>query len=288
MFKPMLAATVTDRNQLRFPFLASPKLDGIRCIIRKGEVLSRTLKPIKNKFIVSKLQGLPDMDGELIVGKSTGEDVFNRTTRGVMSVEGEPSFLYHAFDTLHDLRAPFHERLAAVPIAEYVMPVPHTTVSTPSALNAFEAQVLAQGYEGVMLRGIYNIYKCGRATAAENSLWKLKQFTDGELTVLQLLEGVINTNAAKVDARGSTTRSMAQGGMVPSGQVGTIVGVDLKTGQQLHISPGRLTKDERQFYWQYPQLLIGKVVKYKAFGYGSVDVPRFATFQGLRDLDDIS
>lgn len=64
-FKPMLAATVVDRTKLRFPFLASPKLDGIRCIVLDGQVLSRSLKPIRNKFIVKQLQGLPNLDGEL-------------------------------------------------------------------------------------------------------------------------------------------------------------------------------------------------------------------------------
>jgi len=158
-FKPMLAATATDRTKLRFPFLASPKLDGIRCVVLNGQVLSRSLKPIRNKFIVERLQNLPDVDGELIVGSATVGDVFNRTTRGVMSAEGTPNFTYHVFDTLQDITAPFHARLAAVPMHPYVMQVPHTTVSTLNALAAYEAQVLSQGYEGVMLRGIDNSYK---------------------------------------------------------------------------------------------------------------------------------
>ena len=287
-FKPMLAATVTDRNKLRFPFLASPKLDGIRCVILKGEVLSRSLKPIRNKHIVAILQDLPDMDGELIVGSATDGDVFNRTTRGVMSAGGKPEFTYHAFDTLDDLTKPFHVRLRAIVDIAPVKQVPHTVVSTPSALNAFEAMVLAQGYEGVMLRGIENKYKCGRATAAENSLWKLKQFTDGELFVTEVREGVENTNPTFKDELGGTTRSMRQDGMVPNGKVGTIVGYDMKTNQRMEVSPGRLTHDERRFYWANPDKLVEHIVKYKAFGYGSIDVPRFATYQGLRDLDDMS
>lgn len=288
-FKPMLAATVTDRAKLRFPYLASPKLDGIRCIVRSGEVLSRSLKPIRNKYIVQQLCNLPDMDGELIVGSPCKGDVFNRTTRGVMTEVGTPDFQYHAFDTLADLSAPFHARLQRIPTDVYhVNPVPHVLVHNLNDLNKYETIALEKGYEGVMLRGAHNTYKCGRATATENSLWKLKQFTDGELFVTEIREGVINNNPATKDNLGGTTRSMHKENMEPSGMVGTIVGYDMKTSQRLEVSPGRMTHDQRKYYWANPEAIVEKLVKYKSFGYGSIDVPRFATFQGLRDLEDMS
>jgi len=288
-FKPMLAATVTDRAKLRFPYLASPKLDGIRCIVRSGKVLSRSLKPIRNKYIAQQLCRLPDMDGELIVGSPCKGDVFNRTTRGVMTEAGTPDFQLHAFDTLADLLAPFTERLQCIPIDVYhVNPVPHTLVCSLNDLNKYETVALEKGYEGVMLRGVYSPYKCGRATATENSLWKLKQFIDGELFVTEVREGVINNNPATKDNLGGTTRSMHKENMEPSNMVGTIVGYDMKTGQHLEVSPGRMTHDQRKYYWVNPKALIDKVVKYKAFGYGSIDVPRFATFQGFRHIEDMS
>ena len=288
-FKPMLAATVTDRAKLRFPYLASPKLDGIRCIILNGEVLSRSLKPIRNKFIQDTLLGMPDLDGELIVGSPTGEDVFNHTTRGVMSAGGEPDFQFYAFDTLTDRFAPFHLRLACIPQTwDWVIPVPHTLVQSLNDLSKYEDQVLAQGYEGVMLRGPNCHYKYGRATASENSLWKLKQFTDGELYVSEVREGVMNNNIATTDALGRTVRSKHQENMVPNGQVGTIIGHDMKTGQKLEISPGTMTHVERAYYWQHPEEIVEMVVKYKCFNYGSIDAPRFATYQGMRDPSDMS
>jgi DNA ligase-1 len=283
----MLAATVTNRAKLRFPYLASPKLDGIRCLIIKGAVLSRSFKPIRNKHIVEMLQGLPDLDGELICGAPNLGDVLNRTTRGVMSEHGEPSFQYHVFDTLADLQAPFYARLARVPQHPYLQAVPHAMLHSLNDLGKFEEKVLADGYEGVMLRGPGNTYKCGRATATENSLWKLKQFMDGELLVSSVREGVTNINYATKDNLGRTTRSTHQDGMIPSSKVGTIIGTDLVTGQVLEVSPGKMTHSERELYWRDQGRIIDKIIKYKCFNYGSINAPRFATFQAFRDPDDM-
>jgi hypothetical protein len=70
MFKPMLA-TDAELDKLRFPILCSPKLDGIRAVVRGGVVYSRSNKPIPNKWVQSKLSHLEHYDGELIVAPSS-------------------------------------------------------------------------------------------------------------------------------------------------------------------------------------------------------------------------
>ena len=52
-FKPMLACECSDITQVKFPIMASSKLDGIRCTIFGGVAYSRSLKPIPNKFVQS-------------------------------------------------------------------------------------------------------------------------------------------------------------------------------------------------------------------------------------------
>ncbi len=86
-FEPMLSGTVDDVTSLRYPLLASPKLDGIRATVQGGVVLSRNLKPIRNAhtqalFGRKEYEGL---DGELIVGPPHAPDCFLRTSSGVMS-----------------------------------------------------------------------------------------------------------------------------------------------------------------------------------------------------------
>src|SRR5262245_18525753 len=152
MFRPLLAATIEEVEKLVFPFLASPKLDGIRSIILDRKAVSRNLKTIRNLHIQSKLRGLPEgMDGELIVGSSQGDLVFNRTTSGVMSEGGEPDCTFNVFDMA---LSPFFfihrfqqllELLAVVP-SPFVKLVPHTLVESREALYEFERQCLELGY----------------------------------------------------------------------------------------------------------------------------------------------
>lgn len=286
-FKPMLAATVTDRAKLYFPYLASPKLDGIRCVILNGEAYSRSLKPIRNKYIADRLRGLPDMDGELIVGSPTEGAVFNRTTRGVMSAHGEPDFRYYVFDSLEHMDSGFQTRLANRQELPFVTPVHHEYLASLNDLTEYEVNVLNYGYEGVMLRSIEGPYKFGRATPNENYLWKLKQFTDGELQVTSVLEGVRNNNFQMLDALGQTTRSTHQENMEHNGKVGTIVGFDLKTRKTLSISPGRMTHPQRHFYFDNQTAILGRIVNYRYFTYGVIDAPRFAVFQSFRHGDDM-
>ncbi|MCX6879876.1 MAG: hypothetical protein NTW21_39640 [Verrucomicrobia bacterium] len=48
--KPMLASKCERPDLLPFPVLATPKLDGIRCLKLGGRALTRSFKPISNRF----------------------------------------------------------------------------------------------------------------------------------------------------------------------------------------------------------------------------------------------
>ena len=79
--KPMLAGKATDEQieklfESKSEMYASPKLDGIRCMIQDGVALSRSLKPIRNEFIQSILSNpmFDGLDGEIISGDPTADD----------------------------------------------------------------------------------------------------------------------------------------------------------------------------------------------------------------------
>ena len=111
-FKPMLAGEA-DVEKLVYPVLGSPKLDGIRVIIKDRVVLSRSLKPIPNAYI-QKLFGREEFegfDGELTVGEPSAPNVMQTTMSGVMSADGTPDVRLHVFDLWHHPEMPFEERL---------------------------------------------------------------------------------------------------------------------------------------------------------------------------------
>ena len=97
--KPLLACEV-PLEQVRLPVYVSTKLDGIRCLIIDGVAYSRSLKPVRNKYIQSIIgnEKYNGFDGELVVGNIYDKDVFQKTTSGVMSEQGEPNFVFYVFD----------------------------------------------------------------------------------------------------------------------------------------------------------------------------------------------
>ena len=105
-FQPMLAASeIPEYNQLHYPLMASLKLDGIRSPQVNGRAMSRKMLPIPNKhyqeWCGDHAKALHGLDGEGIVGLPFAEhdddDVFNRSTRGLMKAEGTPDFTFYVF-----------------------------------------------------------------------------------------------------------------------------------------------------------------------------------------------
>lgn len=294
IFKPLLAATYVPGMERRFPYLASPKLDGIRCVIINGVALSRTLKPIPNKHIQSIL-GNPELngfDGEIIVGSATDPDCFRNTTTIVMSHDKVvDDFTYHVFDkTTGELRA-FETRLqyASLDIKDLgltnVQLVPHTWINDEAQFDELEARYLAEGYEGLMLRDPDGRYKHGRSTLREQILIKVKRFSDSDCIVLGFEELEHNENEKTVNELGSSKRSSHQEGKVLAGTLGALRVRDVHSGVEFNVGSG-LTAIERQDIWDNQQNFVGKCLKYKFFAVGVKEKPRFPTFLAWRsDLD---
>ena len=212
--KPMLASKCERPDQLPFPVLATPKLDGIRCLKVGGKALTRSFKPISNRFAREWIEAnLPDgVDGELMLRDGT----FSETTSAIGRRDGQPDFVFHIFDYVCDgnLHEPYRRRVADLegplgfsesdPRSRHLVFVTPTVVRNLAELEAFETRCLADGYEGVMVRTPDSPYKCGRSTEREAWLLKIKRFEDAEAVVLEPYEGMTNQNAAELDAFGRT------------------------------------------------------------------------------------
>lgn len=218
-FRPMLASPVEDPAALRYPVLVSPKLDGIRCVIRDGIPYTRKLKPIPNRFVRQALTGLPDFDGEILVG-AHDRGVFDRTQSAVMTHEGEPYFTYWVFDNPNHSGGFERRYMSLVGCrtqfqADMLRLVPHYDVCDLQTLLANEQIFVAQGYEGMMIRAMDGPYKHGRSTAKEGWLLKMKRWQDAEAVILGYEPLLRNHNEKEVSELGLTKRAKKKEFMIP-------------------------------------------------------------------------
>lgn len=292
--KPLLAAP-TDGLNISYPVLVSAKLDGVRCIVVDGVAMSRSMKPIPNKFIQSiigqeKLNGL---DGELIIGDETAKDVYNASVSGVMSREGQPNFEFKVFDDYlgrggferrhHDMVNRIKKFSNHLKI--HIKHVPHFLVVSASDLIHQEQVFLGHGYEGVMVRKILGDYKQGRSTAKEGILLKLKRFHDSEGLIIGCHQFMVNLNEPEINELGYKERSSKKAGKFAEQKLGAFKLRDVSTGVEFDVGTG-FTDEQRTEYWANRLNLIGKLVKYKSQLIGVKDKPRFPVFLGFRDILD--
>lgn len=322
-FKPLLASEA-DLDKLVFPIIASPKLDGIRCLKINGKAVSRSLKPIPNKHVREWIEAnLPDgIDGELVLQDNWAAP-FAEVTSAIMSRDGEPRFCFAAFDLLccpetglfkmngRDL--PFEDRFDALQHAlaphdhdrssRYAMAavVPHTVINDRDELHLLMKQHLDAGFEGTMLRDPNGRYKFGRSTAKEGILLKVKHFADEEATVIGVEEEMENLNEATTNALGRTERSTRVSGKRGKGRMGALV-CKTKDGAEFNIGTG-FTEQQRIELWirgiegddagylpDGSRSTIGQLVKFKhqppPGGRKPGEAPRFPVFLGFRHGDD--
>lgn len=166
------------------PVSVDAKLDGIRIQVhRDGDdvrIASRSLEDLTARLadVVEVVRALPArrlvLDGEALTLAADGrprpfQETASRTAR---RQGGEEVVLPWFFDLLHLddvdlLDAPASERLAAL---ERIVPEQHRVrrlvTDDPDAAEAFAAEVLAAGHEGVVVKSLAAPYEAGRRGAA--------------------------------------------------------------------------------------------------------------------------
>lgn len=291
-FKPMLAGKLESVDQVQYPAYATPKIDGIRCITTKAGAVSRKLKPIPNDFIRGMLAQLPEgLDGELWIpgAKNFGEvGACVMSHSWVPSPDALPGFQYLVFDTVLQPTMSYLTRcafLASMKLPAWVKILQPLRIASLEGLLEYEAECLAKGYEGVMLRTPDGGYKYGRSTVNQGWLVKLKRFDDDEAEVVGTEELQHNENVATQDALGHTKRSTHAAGKVAGGTLGALV-LRRPDGLVFRCGTG-FTAADRAEMWERRARLVGRLAKYRHQGSGAKEAPRFPVFLGFRDRADM-
>lgn len=303
-FKPLLAAELStehDFSRLTFwPYIASPKYDGIRCLLHpdKGPV-SRSLKPIPNTHTRHQLtmymqQGLQGLDGELMC-----RGTFQNTTSSIMSHDGKPEVVFFIFDTFQYPDMPYEDRLKYLlndaqskinearqicdPRVQLII-APCKVVNSLEELMLYEIQCLQEGFEGVMLRYPKQGYKYGRSSMPQQHLMKLKRFKDCEARIVGFNELMQNNNKPTTNNTGHQVRSSHQENLIPQNTLGSLRVVAINgpfEGREFNIGTG-FDQTQRKHIWDNQMSHLQKIVTFKYQEHGSKDVPRIPVFMRFR------
>ena len=301
MTKPfrIMKGDPVDPKHLRYPLYVFPKFNGFRGYIKDGIVYTASNKPFKNRAMQEAF-GRPEyegLDGEFVVGDpSDGDNSLNRTSSVVTRVDGDISDLqFFVFDHIGDLDAPYRARFFSVydrfePIdtdtRDRVMVSPMVVAHSWEDVAALERGYVSQGWEGVITRDPEAPYKCGRSTAREAYMGKLKQFIDAEFEIIGFEERMHNTNEATVNERGLTQRSSAQAGKVGRGDLGALI-CRTKEGHTFNVGTG-FNDAQRAELWAIRHELAGQLAKVKYHAVGSNTVPVLPVFLQIRPAEDMT
>lgn len=260
-FLPMLAQKYSQHSaKITFPAYGQPKLDGIRAISDGEELWSRAGKPLTVPTHI--IEQLPDFisnysDGELYVHGWT----FQRVTAAVKKMREDTLLLqYHVYDR-PDPELSFEERFVNwTPVnTENIIKVETVLLNNETELEVYEADCVARGYEGAIVRNAAGLYEYGHRSY---DLQKIKRFQDAEFKIIDTTDGVGRDKNA------------------------IIFRCETEKGLVFDVRPA-VSYELRYKMWEKRDQYIGKLLTVKFFEYTEDGIPRFPVGLHLREEWDL-
>ncbi len=299
MTKPfrVMKGDPVDPRFLRYPVAVFPKFNGFRGYMKDGVAYTASNKPFKNKELQARFchRDFEGLDGEFVVGDpADGHNSLEKTSSVVTSQKPIDDLRFYAFDWIGNLNLPFGERndkLQTLPDMDghknfMVMKAPFELAYTWEDVLRIERKYVEAGWEGVITRDLAAPYKCGRSTAREAFMGKLKQFSDAEFEIIGCEERMHNGNEAMVSETGRTKRSTAKAGKIGRGDLGALI-CKTKEGHEFGVGTG-FSDGQRAQLWEIKHQLIGQFAKVKFHETGTKDVPLLPVFLQIRPKEDMT
>ena len=288
--RPMCAEKVI-LEKLRYPKAVQKKWDGERLEVIEGEFFTRQMKPIGNRWLIEdlskRLGNCPiSLEGEIQVNHNK-ED-----TSGFLSAHYRPGeYIFWVFDTPIP-GISYEERHEILEIAVQTIDDPRVqfvdysiVINEKELLEIHVKYAADKSLDGSIIRDLTTLYKQGRSTNTVQECLKLKDFDDDEAIIVGFTERLHNSNEAKLDERGYTTRSSAQEGLIPTGIMAAYE-VDWN-GLRFQVTvTGDL--ESRKERWNTKDLLLGKLVNFSYQGTYNSGIPKFPTEISIRDASDLA
>jgi len=272
-FEPMLARDWNkEKAKIKFPLYSQPKLDGIRCIVKKDGMWSRNGKRIiAAPHIFEALKPLFEADPNLIFDGELYSDKFANDFDSLCSIvkKTKPTpedialsaaqMEYHIYDlpSCKDVFTVRYRKLWNMNgLPDCCIRVATEQVDNMNDVEGYYTDYIEAGYEGQMLR-LDGLYENKRS----KSLLKHKSFIDEEYTILGIEEGIGNK----------------------TGMVGSFI-FESKSGKRFNCSP-KFNWERCTEMWEQRETLIGKQATVKYFNLTPQGVPRFPYCIAIRDYE---
>jgi ATP-dependent DNA ligase len=247
--------------------IVQPKLDGERCraIINRGNVqlVSSELNEIFSvPHITEQLSVLGkdwphvELDGELYIHGMDFSEIHSRVGRTENIHHNSDSVEFHIFDVV----STGSQAIRSMEASKLIPYMPNIklvfTTLVESSINAIMGQLdifISSGYEGIIVRNPYGMYKRSRST----DIMKFKPKKEDIYEIVGFKE--------ELDKYGIPKDSL--GAFICSGNDGTPFGIG--TG---------FTADQRKIYWEQRESLLGMYCKVKYQNITPKHVPRFPVY----------
>jgi DNA ligase-1 len=281
------------------PFMASTKLDGVRCIFKNGEMLSRSFKPIESKqlnqrFAHMKLLSMTTgliYDGELYSHELNFQELMHFVRTEDLKDEALPeSIEFNFFDAvdMQNLQLTAKERLELYKDLKltHVKVIEQRTISTPEEARAMFKEVTDNGYEGLILKNPDSLYKFGRVTSKSGDGYKFKPYVTYDAKIIGVEQATkVDPNAErKVNELGYHKTSQKKDDRILIEKASAFL---VKYGDHDLKVTLALTDEEKEEVWQNRESYNGRWIEYKGMEVGAKDVPRHPVLVRFRTDKDV-
>jgi len=314
--KPMLAPNAEPNLEtLRYPVLASHKLDGVRFLMFDGKMYSRNMEPL-HPAVTRRFTPVIEMTkktGVCLDGEIWAQDMaFNKIVSAMACHENSGHLYLYVFDMLSVEEwyaekpwTPFSRRVeqyidwcsANDPQGHCLVAVQQHGCRNAAQVLALQQEAQAKGWEGLMLKCPNSVYAHRRVTARQNEFWKMK-FWDTINGVIvgfkqmQRLTDEAKANNIEKSALGRTKRGHRKDDREAVDDIGSV---------EIEVTDGQIFPKGTRFFagwaneasdvrsamtWDNRARFLGQKVDVVYQGHGSKDKPRIGRIVRLRpDLD---
>ena len=319
-FRPMLACNQNvNLENIKYPKLASTKLDGIRCLFHPQlGMVTRSLKQIPNKQLQKKFRFMVTLaeaenriyDGEIYAHDRTFQEITRacmtkdfsdeKTIKKLIGIAADERCInvthytaklvddmeFHCFEIISDLlqnvEFEYINNRISLLLYDKIVPVKQTFVNSADEIKLLFEKKLEEGYEGLILRDPGSPYKYGRSTLKEEYMLKVKPFETFDAHII----GVIQSTEVNPDAEKKTNEL---GRSVTSKKKDDRILIQKACAFTVEYNHHKvnvslaMTDKEKEEVWLYRTNYIGRMIEYKGMLVGSKDVPRHPVFERFRE-----